>query len=283
MKTADPALVSLLQSKRAFFVADLYTITLQDNSSVRYTTFDLNLVVSGQTFSSVGHVIERSSIREVRGVEVDRMSLKISTHSLSILGMPFMQAVASGKLDGAYVTLEQLFMATPGDTSIPPLMRFKGRVSETQNTRTTAELSVASDLELLNTKFPKGVYQPGCMNTLYDVCCTLTKTSYQVNGAVQSGSTTTKVKSNLAQADGYFTLGVVTFLSGPNIGVSRTVKSYAGGEVGVSYPLPFQPTVGDTFKIFPGCDKRQTTCETKFNNVVNFKGFPYVPKPEVLL
>ena len=47
------------------------------------------------------------------------------------------------------------------------------------------------------------------------------------------------------------------------------------------YPLPFAPAPGDTFNVAFGCDHTQATCQSKFNNLVNFRGFPYVPPPQL--
>ena len=63
-------------------------------------------------------------------------------------------------------------------------------------------------------------------------------------------------------------------------GISRTVKSYAGGQFVFILPLPYDPTVGDTFSVYPGCDKTQAVCQSKFNNVARFRGFPFIPVPE---
>ena len=35
--------------------------------------------------------------------------------------------------------------------------------------------------------------------------------------------------------------------------------------------------VGDALDIFAGCDKRFETCQSKFANAVNFRGFPHIP------
>jgi uncharacterized phage protein (TIGR02218 family) len=40
-------------------------------------------------------------------------------------------------------------------------------------------------------------------------------------------------------------------------------------------PQPILP--GDTFIVTAGCDKRFATCHDRFNNIVNFRGFPHVP------
>ena len=35
--------------------------------------------------------------------------------------------------------------------------------------------------------------------------------------------------------------------------------------------------VSDGFTVTAGCDKQLETCKTKFDNVVNFRGFPHMP------
>ena len=47
------------------------------------------------------------------------------------------------------------------------------------------------------------------------------------------------------------------------------------------YPLPFAPATGDAFNVAFGCDHTQATCVAKFNNLPNFRGFPYVPPPQL--
>ena len=34
---------------------------------------------------------------------------------------------------------------------------------------------------------------------------------------------------------------------------------------------------GDTFTVTAGCDKQFATCHDRFDNVVNFRGFPHIP------
>jgi len=80
---------------------------------------------------------------------------------------------------------------------------------------------------------------------------------------------------------GYFNLGTIAFTTGANAGISRTVKTYlqgASGTVSLIAPFPLQAQAGDAFTLTPGRDKQQTTCQSKFNNLVNFRGFPTCPK-----
>jgi len=46
------------------------------------------------------------------------------------------------------------------------------------------------------------------------------------------------------------------------------------------YPLPFAPAFGDAFTVYAGCDRTLATCQGRFNNKANFRGFPFVPPAE---
>jgi hypothetical protein len=81
--------------------------------------------------------------------------------------------------------------------------------------------------------------------------------------------------------DGYFTLGTITFVSGPNANVLRKVEAYdVGGVVTVMPQLPQTPVAGDVFTIVPGCSRSADVCLHKFNNLIHFGGTPYAPTPE---
>ena len=40
--------------------------------------------------------------------------------------------------------------------------------------------------------------------------------------------------------------------------------------------------VTDTFSVQAGCDKSKATCISKFGNIDNFRGFPYMPGNDAL-
>jgi len=42
-------------------------------------------------------------------------------------------------------------------------------------------------------------------------------------------------------------------------------------------PMTSDIALNDTFTITAGCDKQFSTCRKKFNNGVNFRGFPSMP------
>jgi uncharacterized phage protein (TIGR02218 family) len=59
------------------------------------------------------------------------------------------------------------------------------------------------------------------------------------------------------------------------------IKFHVNNGAEVSFELwetmPFDIAIGDTFDVTAGCDKSLATCRGRFNNVPNFRGFPYIP------
>lgn len=65
------------------------------------------------------------------------------------------------------------------------------------------------------------------------------------------------------------------------LGVTENFESYALQEMDIVIFNQFQSgrlDIGDTVKVYAGCDKLNTTCSTKFNNILNFGGFPFIPQ-----
>lgn len=285
MKSADPALVTLLSTQREFWLADLYTFTLVDGTVLRYTSADIDVTAGSNTFLHSGPIIKRSRTRVALGTSVDQLDLDISATSATLLsGLPWLQAITNGALDGAEVVLERAFAASPADAlagSIAGTVNlFSGRVSDTTTDSLTAKVVVRSFMELLNTPLPRNLYQPPCGYSLYDTGCGVSRAAFAAFSAVASGSTRQVLNCALGNAAGYFDIGELVFTSGLNLGVTRTVKTYTPGVVTLAYPLPKAVANGDTFTIYPGCDKRLTTCDTKFGNKARFRATPFVPAPE---
>jgi uncharacterized phage protein (TIGR02218 family) len=159
---------------------------------------------------------------------------------------------------------------------------FSGTIADVNCSRYEASLKVNSDSQLLNTMVPKNVYQVGCSNNLYDAACTLLKATYSaaITASTTSDATQTLFYTGTALTVDYFSLGTCVCTSGANAGVSRTIKYNSGNYIWVVRAWPFPVAVGDAFTISWGCDKLQSTCQNKFGNIVNFRGYPFVPAPE---
>jgi uncharacterized phage protein (TIGR02218 family) len=189
-----------------------------------------------------------------------------------------------GSFDGCEIERARVFFSDHiGGTAIGSVMLFKGRLGTVdQIGRTSAKLTVNSDLVLLDIDMPRNIYQPTCLHTLYDSGCTLVKNAFGTNGTVGSGSTASII--NWSGANLQFQQGSIIFTSGVNAGVTANVNSVSGGvSLTLGYPLQSPPASGDTFTVYYGCDHTPGTCSSKFNNLANFRGFPFVPPPQMAI
>ena len=283
MKTATRELIDLLHGSDEFLMADLFRITLSNGQILRHTNADMPVVWDGQTYEAHKLIIKRGATRVAVGLDVDSNTLEIAAEpDYRLEGLQWSEAALGGALDGARVVIERIFFSDWA-TPVGAVVIFSGRVSDVSGSRSAVKVDVKSDIELLNVSSPRNIYQSGCMRTLYNGGCKVNREKFTVNGRVTANSTTgTELACNLTQADGWFNQGVIKFTSGRNAGLSRTVKEHKGGRLSFALRLPFPPQSGDVFKIYPGCDKRQETCGKKFDNIVHFRGFPYIPAADTI-
>ena len=280
------ALAALLNATASteLAMADLYTITLLTGQVLRYTAGEATVIVNGVTYTA-GPQIIRNGVKLAVGVTVDSLNLQISDDGSTLVNsVPLIQFISTGGLTNARVTLQRLF-AGPTGAPVGTLQIFSGRVGNVTGGRHQKTVEVRSDLELLNIMLPRAVYQPGCMNTLYDNYCNANRSAFTVAANARSTTDATQAIFNttLNQTTGWFDQGVITFTSGLNNGISRTVKRFnSASNISVAQPWPEPVALNDTFTIVAGCDHTQGTCTTKFSNAANFRGMPYLPPPDVI-
>jgi hypothetical protein len=111
----------------------------------------------------------------------------------------------------------------------------------------------------------------------------------QAGSVIDSGGgTQLTFDTTLTQAGDYFALGVITFTSGENAGVSRSIKLYSqtGGGLYLTAPLPAVPQPGDCFLISPGCSLALSSSSPQGCQqwqpstwAERFRGQPFVPPP----
>lgn len=122
------------------------------------------------------------------------------------------------------------------------------------------------------------VYQKTCRATLGDAKCKINLADYTTTGMVTTVNSDTGFKTNVIATNGTYDYGYLRWSSGDNLNTTVEVKSYtADGTIEVYLPTIWQPQAGDTFTLIAGCDRNLSTCINRFNNLLNFRGEPYVP------
>lgn len=187
--------------------------------------------------------------------------------------------LAAGRYDAAAV---ELWLVDWSEPSLSVLLA-KGTLGEVkrEGNAFTAEVRGLTDRLAQDTG---RLYTTTCSADLGDSRCKidLTNAAYRGSGAVAVVSATSTFTASGLDGfdDGWFTAGKLTFTSGANAGLAVEVKNHGKG-VAVTFDLwqamPQPIAAGDAFTVTAGCDKRFQTCHDKFNNVVNFRGFPHIP------
>lgn len=289
MKKASKELLDLLHNSENFYTADLYTITLIDGATLRYTSLDVDLIVGGKKHKSVA--IDRDNITESTSLEVDELAITMHVTKDDVIyeNIPVCHAMRAGAFDNAVLNLEVVFSPTPWEYNMPnipeeyKLTHFLGRMDIEEVDGLTASIKVKAMTELLNVKQPRNSVMPSCLHTIYDSECSLRKTSRAAQGTVTTGSTRSLILCGLTNDDGYFDQGELVFTSGQNVNSVIGIRQYTKGKIIPARPLSFAPSAGDTFTVYPGCDRTMYTCRTHFNNLANFRGYPFVPVPETVM
>jgi len=288
------ALKTWLDTHDVSYFADTYKIVLLDGTTTyRWTSADVDLVISGQTFRSQGAngpLIQRGSYDQSARLTIDTLDLTLVGGSFTINGKSLPQLAVQGYFDGARVQVDHLIGPDlPGALALGVLPKFfEGRVASMDPNGPAISLRLKSELESLNVLLPRFMLQPACGNAVYDANCGLVRATFTLAGTATGGTTTTVTTTSAAitsKASGYFDLGVLAFTSGALNGLRRAVKAsvLSAGTTTFTMALPFPsaPLNGDTFTVYPGCHRDKTDCgPTKFNNLPQHRGYPHIPSSE---
>lgn len=104
---------------------------------------------------------------------------------------------------------------------------------------------------------------------------------------VENGRTVL-VETNLAFRPRWFEHGTMRVLTGAAEGISATIKhdEIVGNgrrRVELWAPPGALLLVGDRVQMLAGCDKSALCCRRKFDNFMNFRGFPHLPGEDWLM
>jgi hypothetical protein len=203
MKQASPALINFLNEVIGFLdgqlvMADAFLFALKNGTNLGYTNAEITFTFDGQCYLGNDILIDGLKYKCSVGLDVDKQQIDISARPDQTIpgGAEFLQALRNGALDGCEITRTRvLWSDIVGGTLVDGVVSFKGRLGSIDKIgRTSAQLTVNSDLVLLDIDMPRNIYQPTCLHTLYDPGCTLSKAAFSTNGVVGTGSTASVIK-----------------------------------------------------------------------------------------
>ena len=191
----------------------------------------------------------------------------------------------AGRWDGAEMRLWEVDWTAPHSRTL----LFRGTLGEvtTSGARFRAELRGLT--EALN--HPRGrVYHPRCSAVLGDGACGVDVAAFTVAGVLREVVAPGEwvVVTGAAQEPGWFAHGRALLQSGAAAGLEGAIREDVvladGARRLVLWQAPgVAPVAGDAVALVAGCDKAGETCRAKFDNYLNFRGFPHLPPEDWLL
>jgi uncharacterized phage protein (TIGR02218 family) len=279
VKTDIPVALAAHYASGSTTLARLWKITRLDGVVYGFTDHDAALSFGGVNYRPTS-AFDASAISTRAELNVDNLEVVGILDDAGITA----EDIEAGRWDGASVRIVEVNWA---DLSMGENVLRIGEIGNVQRRRGQYVAELRGLMQKLQNNVGR-VVSPSCDAALGDARCGVDldgSPGYRVAGTITSvTSRRVFAASSLAQAAAYFSGGDVTFTSGLNDGIRMEVKTHGAiGALQLQLPMPFAVQVGDTFTIVPGCDHTKDTCKAKFNNVVNFRGFSFVPGPDKTL
>ena len=257
-----------------------WAVTRSDGVTLGFTDHDRDLTFDGISFrADTG--LSAQAIEQSTGLSVDNTEAIGTLTDTAITEAD----IIAGRYDGAEV---RFWIVNWADTS-ERLLRFRGSIGEMRRNGPEFRAELRGLAEALNQ--PQGrVFQRACAATLGDAACgvDLNTPAFRIETPAYA------VKRNrvfwtdpLPQAERWFEKGRLTVMSGAATGLSGLIKANRidGPRhlIELWQPLGAEVAAGDLIRLEAGCDKRMATCQAKFDNLLNFRGFPDIPGEDWLV
>jgi uncharacterized phage protein (TIGR02218 family) len=269
---------SALQAKLDAGVTTLcrcFIVTRNDGVTQGFTDHDEDIVVNGVTCRAATGLVSSEATQQL-GLAVNGSEIfgALSDASLTEADL------AAGRYDAAAVEISLV------DWSEPALnVRLaKGVLGEVRRAGNAFGAEVRGLAHRLNEESGRR-FSRSCAADLGDARCgvDLNDPAFRGEGTIDAVTAMSSFKAAGLDAfeAGWFDGGRLAFTSGANSGVAVEVKTHRR-ELGVVtlelwQAMPEPPANGDAFVVTAGCDKRFETCVARFDNAVNFRGFPHMP------
>lgn len=245
---------------------ELYIFTI-NGVEYLYTSADQDVTLNSKTYIS-DFPISRSALEHT--VEAPRASIQIKTsRDLPVVGK---FAIAPPSEVVAVTILRMHF----GDTEA--IVLWMGRVLNVTWSTAEAEIRCESVFSSLKRVGLRRMYQKSCPHVLYSTACGVNRASFGTAATITaiSGLTLT-IPAAANAANGYYLGGYIELTLPTGEVERRAVKSHTGSAVEITFPINGL-VAGNAATIYPGCPHTTSVCSSRFNNLLNYGGFPHIPQ-----
>jgi uncharacterized phage protein (TIGR02218 family) len=225
-----------------------------------YTSADAAVVYQSETYEP--RPIKRGAFRQTQ--ELNKATLEINAPR----DLPLVADSFASPLVGVIALTIYRQHRGDGETVAWWRGRVAGiRASGSEITITCEPLATA--LKRIGLRRPA---QRQCPHALYDAGCTVSPALFSATGNLLSINSATLTASAFAtKPDGWWVGGKIILN-----GVPRFVIGHTGDTVTISAAVPGLPQ-NAAFTVYAGCDHTPATCNSKFSNILNFGGAPWLP------
>ena len=261
-------------------VCQCWKITRRDGTVFGFTDHDRPLEFGGVTFVAESGMSAKA-LSAGTGLAVD------NSEALGLLQSEVISEadIMAGRYDGAEVRT----WLVRWDNVAHRVLRFVGTVGEITRDQGRFRVELRGLSDQLNQ--PQGrSFLRSCSAVLGDSACGVDASDplFAVRVPVEKvtdGRVVTVTAG--AYVDRWFEQGVLEVMTGEAKGLTAAIKhdQKAGARrlVDLWDALRAPLKVGDDVRLLAGCDKRAETCRVKFDNLVNFRGFPHIPGEDWLM
>lgn len=263
-------------------LARAWAIVRADGRVLGFTDHDVALSFEGIAFEPASGMTAKA-IAQGTGLSVDNTESYGALSSAAITEAD----ILAGRYDGAEVTAWIVNWAEVSERAV----LFKGRIGEVTRSAGAFSAELRGLTEALGLEQGR-IYHPRCSAVLGDGQCRfdLETNGYGVELAAEvvEESRIFRFAALNGFEDRWFEKGRFTVTSGAAAGLVGVVKNdrlAADGSrvVELWQRIGVDVAPGDGLRLDAGCDKRAETCRLKFDNFLNFRGFPHLPGEDWLV
>jgi uncharacterized phage protein (TIGR02218 family) len=233
-----------------------------------YTNTDVSVLYNANVYQPA--VLERGSLEKDSQLNATKLSI-----AFAYMQEPAVKYIADNSVDLTWISIMRVFQ---DQVPIEASVIFIGHIRDISFKGQQGQVTCIGFEYYLGKQLPRYRYQPQCNWKLFSTQCGKVRASYKqsvIVTAIQADGLAFTCSAMVVQEDNYYRGGDVEriYTGGKE---KRMLAWSSGTNLGLRFKMR-DLRVGSTLDIYPGCDGAVNTCITKYNNLLNFGGFPYIP------